>query len=67
MPDEEYISVEEASRRSGLSRRHLTRLLRMGVIEGRRPARDWLVRLSAVMEYLKQDRKPGPRPGRPDP
>ena len=63
MPNEEYVSVDEAARQSGLSRRQLTRLLQNGVVEGRKPARDWLVRLSAVMEYLKLERKPGPKPG----
>ena len=62
MPDEEYITVAEASRRTGLSQRQLTRLLRDGTIRGSKPARDWLVRLSAVREYLKKDRRPGPKP-----
>jgi len=64
MPDEEYITVAQASHLSGLSRRHLTRLLQNGTIEGLKPARDWLVKPSAVREYLRQERKPGPRPKR---
>ena len=62
MPNEEPITVAQASRLSGLSRRQLTRLLRRGEIEGVKPARDWLVRLSAVMEYLRRERKRGPKP-----
>lgn len=64
MPGDEYISVAEASTRTGLSRRHLTRLLRSGVIQGIKPGRDWFVRLSAVTEYLAEERKPGPKTGR---
>ena len=45
----------------GLSTGHLARLLRKGEIEGIKPARDWLVSRSAVMAYLRQERKPGPK------
>jgi excisionase family DNA binding protein len=62
MPDAaEYITIEEASRISGLSTGHLARLLRKGDLEGIKPARDWLVRRSAVMAYVRQERKPGPK------
>jgi excisionase family DNA binding protein len=63
LPDEDYITVAKASRLAGLSRRQLTRLLSEGKIRGLKPARDWLVHLSAVMEYVKQERKPGPKKG----
>jgi excisionase family DNA binding protein len=59
MPDEEYITVAEASRLSGLSMRQIARLLRDGIIQGVKPGHDWLVKPSAVMEYLQQERKPG--------
>jgi excisionase family DNA binding protein len=61
MPDEEYITVAEASKISGLSTGHLARLLRRGELRGRKPARDWLVSRAAVMAYLQEDRKPGPK------
>lgn len=64
MPDEEYITVAEASNISGFSTGHLARLLRRGEIRGIKPARDWLVNRSAVMAYLKEERKPGPKPKR---
>jgi excisionase family DNA binding protein len=64
VPDEEYITVAQASQLSGLSTGHLAHLLREGTIPGIRPGHDWLVKPSAVMAYLKQARKPGPRPGR---
>lgn len=59
MPDEEYITVAQASKLSGLSTRQIQWLLKNHVIEGIKPGHDWLLRPSAVMEYLKRDRKPG--------
>lgn len=61
MPDEEYITVAEAAQLAGLSTGHISRLLRRGEIPAIKPARDWLVLRSAVMAYLKSERKPGPK------
>lgn len=63
MPDDEYVTVAQAAHLSGLSRRQLQWLLQHGAIPGIRPGRDWLVRPSAVMTYLKERRRPG-RPRR---
>ena len=63
MPDEEYITVAEASRLSGLSMRHIARLLKQGAIKGNRPGHDWLVKPAALMEYLRTERKPGRKKG----
>jgi excisionase family DNA binding protein len=62
VPDEEYITVAQAARLSGLSTGHLAHLLRSGTIPGIKPGHDWLVKPSAMMTYLKEERKPGPRP-----
>ena len=62
MPDEEYITVAQAARLSGLSAGHLSRLLKQGKIPGVRPGHDWLVKPSAVMEYLREGRRPGRKP-----
>ena len=62
MPDEEYITVTQAAQLSGLTARQIQRLLKRGVIDGFRPGREWLVRPSAVMAYLRQERKPGRKP-----
>lgn len=62
MPDEEFITVAEASKLTGLSMRHIARLLRGGEVEGVKPGHDWLVKPSAVMQYLKRERKPGRKP-----
>ena len=64
MPDEEYITVAQAARQLGISRRHLSRLVQTGTIPGIKPGRDWLVKASAVMEYLRQERRPGRKPRR---
>jgi excisionase family DNA binding protein len=61
LPDEEYITVAQASKLSGLSTSQIARLLRDGQIEGIKPGHDWLVKPSAVMAYLRQERKPGRR------
>ena len=62
MPDEEYITVAQAARRFGLSTRQISRLLQTGTIPGIKPGHDWLVKPSAVMEYLRQERRPGRKP-----
>ena len=62
MANEEYITVAQASELSGLSRRQIQWLLKNGVIVGIKPGHDWLLKAPAVMEYVKQDRKPGPKP-----
>ena len=56
------ISVAEASRISGLSASHIRRLLRDGEIEGVKIGRDWSTTEEAIQEYLKQERRPGPKP-----
>ena len=62
MANEEYITVAQASELSGLSRRQIQWLLQNAVIVGVKLGRDWLVKPSAVTEYLKEVRKPGPKP-----
>ena len=62
MPDDEYITVVQAARLSGLSPRQLQWLLKQGTIAGIKPGHDWLVRPSAVMTYLAARRRPGRPP-----
>jgi excisionase family DNA binding protein len=59
LPDEEYITVAQASKLSGLSTRQIASLLKRGVIPGIKPGHDWLVKPSAVMGYLRLKRAPG--------
>jgi excisionase family DNA binding protein len=62
LPDEEYITVAQAAKLTGLSTSQIARLLRQGVISGIKPGHDWLVKPSTVMDYLRQERKPGRKP-----
>jgi len=59
--------VAQAAQRFGVSTRHLSRLLRSERIPGIKPGHDWLVKPSAVMEYRRQERRPGRKPRRPGP
>jgi excisionase family DNA binding protein len=56
------ISVTEASRISGLTTSFIRRLLREGKIDGVKIGRNWLTSKEAIREYLKQERRPGPKP-----
>ena len=61
MPDEEYITVEQAAEKTGYSVRHIQYLLKTGRVEGKKFSRVWMVSLAAVMTY----RASTPGPGRP--
>ena len=58
------ISVTRASEISGLTTSYIRRLLRDGQIEGVKIGRNWLTTEEAIREYLKQDRRPGPKSGK---
>jgi excisionase family DNA binding protein len=62
MSEAEYLTVTQAARLSGLSPGHIAKLLRSGQLLGIKPGHDWLVRESAVMDYIRQDRRPGRKP-----
>jgi len=52
MADEKkWITVAEASKKSGYSARTIQMLLQQGKIEGWKPGHDWFTTLEAVMEY----------------
>ena len=57
-----FISVTEASKLSGLSVSHIRKLVGDGLIEGLKVGRYWLTTEEAIQEYLKQERRPGPKP-----
>ena len=56
-----FIALAEASKFSGLSASHLRKLVREGQIKGVKIGRNWLTTKEAVQEYLKQERRPGPK------
>ena len=55
------ISLAEAAEISGLSHDHLRRLVGRGVIWGVKIGRNWVTTEESVIEYLKTDRRPGPK------
>ncbi len=57
----DYITTPEASKRSGLSKVHLARLLRNNAIEGVQLGREWLVYTDSLEKYMATPHKPGPR------
>jgi len=58
----EYMGTTEASRRSGLSTPWIRRLLATGRVQGLRLGHDWAVDYESLAGYLRQERKPGPKP-----
>jgi excisionase family DNA binding protein len=56
------ITVTEASRSSNLTPSYIRRLLRNGEIEGEKVGEIWLTTEEALRDYLKRDRRPGPKP-----
>jgi excisionase family DNA binding protein len=57
----ECILTPEASRRSGLSKSYLTRLLKSGALEGFQLGRDWMVYTDSLEKYMATPHKPGPK------
>jgi excisionase family DNA binding protein len=57
----DWITTQEAAELIGVSRDHVTHLLRVGHLEGNKLLRDWLVSRTSAEQYAAQDRKPGPR------
>ena len=55
------ITVTEASRLSGLTPSYIRRLLRKGEIDGKKVGEIWLTTEDAIRDYMKKDRRPGPK------
>ena len=60
----QFISVTEAAQLSQLTPSFIRRLLRRGDIAGVKVGATWLTTAAAVRDYLKRDRRPGPKPKR---
>ena len=61
-PIEELISLNEASKITGLSSVHLRHLVSSGKIWGRKIGRNWITSKDAIIDYLKQEKRPGRPP-----
>lgn len=58
---DDFISLKEAAKISGLSHDHLRRLAGKGDLWAKKIGRDWVTTEVAVQEYLARDRRPGPK------
>lgn len=58
----QLISVTEAAQLSNLTPSFIRRLLRRGDIAGIKVGASWLTTEAAIRDYLKRDRRPGPKP-----
>jgi len=63
---DELISLSEAVEISGLSPSQIRLLVSGGVIWGKKLGRNWFTTSQAVKDYLKLDRRPGPKPRKRD-
>ena len=59
---DELMSLSEAAEQTGLSASHLRLLVRRNEIWGRKMGRNWVTTKEAVVEYLADEHKPGPKP-----
>jgi excisionase family DNA binding protein len=60
--DQQWISTKEAAEIIGVTRDHVTHLLRTGQLTGEKFVRDWMVDRVSVEDYAAKERKPGPKP-----
>ncbi len=60
---DEYVTVAEAAKRTGYSRRQIEHLLKTGQVRGTKPGRDWFVHLPSLVEHQRTVR-PGRKPRR---
>ena len=58
---ENLISLHEASEIFGFSQGHLALLIRRHELKGWKIGRNWVTTREAVVSYISQNRKPGPR------
>lgn len=58
----QLISVTEAAEISGFTTGYVRRLLSEGKVEGVKIGRNWVTTEEAIREYMKQERRPGPKP-----
>lgn len=56
-----FVPTPEASQISGLSKSHITRLLKSEALEGFQLGRDWFVYTDSLERYIATPHKPGPK------
>lgn len=62
----EYITTPEAADRAGLTKNYIALLARTGKLDGFRvgQAREWFIYVDSLEDFLKTNRKPGPKGSR---
>ena len=60
---DDLISLQEASKLSGLSHDHLRRLAGQGKLWAKKIGRNWVTTEQAIQDYLSLDRRSGPKKG----
>ena len=63
---QDLINFEEASRLSGFTDRHLRKLAGENKLWAIKLGRNWFTTTQAIKDYLALDRKPGPKPKKPN-
>ena len=58
----DLILLRDAAEISGLSQNHLRYLVSRGDVWGKKLGRDWFTTKQAVMEYISQEHRTGPKP-----
>lgn len=58
---EKWITTQEAAEIIGVTRDHVTYLLRTGQLKGNKFVRDWMVDKVSAERYAASERKPGPK------
>jgi excisionase family DNA binding protein len=51
MLEADFLNCQEAARRLGCTRQHVSRLIRRGDLTGRKVGRDWIVARDSVEQY----------------
>lgn len=58
---DDWLSTTEAAQISGYHIEYIRRLVRRGQISARKWGKDWMLDKASFYEYLKKDKKPGPK------
>ena len=58
---DQWVTTTEAAQISGYHVEHIRRLIRDGHILARKWGKEWMVDKSSLLDYLKIEKKPGPK------
>ena len=56
----EWLTTEEASKLTGYNSEHIRRLVRGNKVEAKKWGREWMIKRSSLVEYLKNEGR-GPK------